>query len=81
MPIFTARDYYFTRSGLFPYTSEDEKLIANMIDKSLDKYREYYFEIMSENALAQFKQQQLAQGGPPKDWMSTLNFTLSDYIK
>ena len=40
LPIFLCRDYAFTRSGIFPYTAEDEKLVAAIIDKSGDKAKE-----------------------------------------
>ena len=40
LPIFLARDYCFTRSGIFPYTTEDEKLIAAVIEKSGEKAKE-----------------------------------------
>jgi len=34
LPIFTPRDFHFTRTGVFPYSSEDDKLINAIIDKS-----------------------------------------------
>jgi len=34
IPIFTAKDYIFSRSGIFPYNMEDEKLLSANIDKS-----------------------------------------------
>ena len=40
LPIFLARDYSFTRSGIYPYTIEDEKIVAALIEKSGDKAKE-----------------------------------------
>ena len=40
LPIFLARDYSFTRSGIYPYTIEDEKIIAALIERSGDKAKE-----------------------------------------
>lgn len=37
LPIFTAKNYYFSRSGIFPYNMDDEKLLATSIDKSEGK--------------------------------------------
>ena len=36
LPIFLARDYSFTRSGIYPYTIEDEKNVAAIIEKSAE---------------------------------------------
>ena len=40
LPIFIARDYLFSRSGVFPYTAEDEKLMAQIVDKATEKAKE-----------------------------------------
>ncbi|CDW85800.1 n-terminal domain-containing protein [Stylonychia lemnae] len=37
LPIFTAKDYLFSRSGIFPYNMEDEKLLSSSIEKSEQK--------------------------------------------
>jgi hypothetical protein len=33
LPIFTTRDFNFSRSGIFPFSSEDDKLVNQMIEK------------------------------------------------
>ena len=40
LPIFTTRDFNFQRSGIYPYTNDDEKTVNSMIDKSFEKYKE-----------------------------------------
>jgi hypothetical protein len=42
--IFLAREYFFMRSGVFPYTSEDEKAVATMIEKSGEKAKDRFEE-------------------------------------
>jgi len=49
LPIFLARDYAFTRSGIFPYVANDENLIAAMIDKSGDLAKESLEEYIKSN--------------------------------
>lgn len=36
MPIYTPKDYYFSRSGIFPYSTDDEKLLSGIIEKCED---------------------------------------------
>lgn len=40
LPIFTTRDFNFQRSGIYPYTSDDEKTVNSMIEKSYEKHKE-----------------------------------------
>jgi hypothetical protein len=40
LPIFVTRDFNFQRSGIYPYTAEDDKLVNAMIEKTFGKYKE-----------------------------------------
>ncbi len=40
LPIFTPKNYYFSRSGIFPYNMDDEKLLAAVIEKSEPQAKE-----------------------------------------
>ncbi len=40
LPIFTARDFNFQRSGIFPYSSDDDRQVSAMIDRTYERMKE-----------------------------------------
>mmetsp|Transcript_39177 Transcript_39177/g.37563 ORF Transcript_39177/g.37563 Transcript_39177/m.37563 type:complete len:152 (-) Transcript_39177:1959-2414(-) len=49
LPIFLPRDYCFSRGGMYAYTSQDEKLIAQMVEKLGEKEKENFEEYIKAN--------------------------------